>query len=311
KIISFKFKKKFSLKEINYARKILREGQFDIVHVFYSPAMINILMAARNIKTKIVLYRGYCGHIHWWDPTQYFKYLHPRVNAIWAIAPAVENLIKRNTLITSPYVFTVYKGHHPSWYNNISPYPIKLKYNLPENAFIITMVANARKMKGLRYFIDALAKIPTTFPIYTFLIGKGLKTANIEKKIKSNFLHRKVFFIGHVPNPLIYVASSNCFVLSSIYGEATTKSVLEAMFLKIPCIITDIPGNEPLMENMNQGIKVPPRNPDALAKAILFYYYHPQVAQYFAHHAYEYVNKTFHIDKTVKNLLQKYEELLS
>lgn len=310
KLIPFVFKKKFSRKEIHFVRKVLEDGKYDIVHVFYNPAMINVAIAARKIKSKVLFYRGYCGNIHWWDPTQYLKYFNPRVDGIWTIAPAVEKLIRRNALFVKPEVFTILKGHNPRWYANITPYPLREKYKLPDDAFIVTMVANARRMKGLSYFIDALTKLPSNFPWYVFLIGKNLKTSSIERKLKRKGIEHKIIFTGHVADPLGYVAGSNCFVLSSIYGEATTKAVLEAMFLRIPCIITDIPGNELLMENMRHGIKVPPRNSEALARAILFYYFHPEVARDFAYHAYEHVCKHFNIQKTAQQLLMKYEEFL-
>lgn len=50
------------------------------------------------------------------------------------------------------------------------------------------------------------------------------------------------------------VKASDAFVLSSLYGEATTKAVIEAMSLGICPLITDIPGNKGLVIHEECGL---------------------------------------------------------
>ena len=48
------------------------------------------------------------------------------------------------------------------------------------------------------------------------------------------------------------VSACDAFVLSSLFGESITKSVIEAMSLSKTAVITDIPGNKELLEEWKQ-----------------------------------------------------------
>ena len=87
--------KKFDREFIAFLRQYIISEKIDVIHLFNSKATINGLVAARGTKAKVALYRGYEGNIHWYDPSAYLKYLHPRVDMIFCIAGAVEDLIKR------------------------------------------------------------------------------------------------------------------------------------------------------------------------------------------------------------------------
>ena len=65
------------------------------------------------------------------------------------------------------------------------------------------------------------------------------------------------------------LAGCDVFVLPSIKGESITKSVIEAMSLGIPSIITDIPGNRELITNEESGLIVPAENSSRLYEAIV------------------------------------------
>ena len=98
KVIDFHPEQKLNRKEIAFIRKELKRGAYDILHLFNSKAIINGLQAAKKLPVKVVLYRGYTGNIHWYDPTAYFKYLHPRVDAIFCIAKSIEDYIRRQSI---------------------------------------------------------------------------------------------------------------------------------------------------------------------------------------------------------------------
>ncbi|HEU4524451.1 MAG TPA: glycosyltransferase [Gemmatimonadales bacterium] len=76
----------------------------------------------------------------------------------------------------------------------------------------------------------------------------------------------RVHFLGHVSQPLGVIAAADVFVMSS-REEGLGTSVLDAMARGIPVASTSA-GGLPEMLHEDAGILVPPRSPDALARAV-------------------------------------------
>ena len=308
RVIDFQPRKKFNRGEIDFIRKELIDGAYDIVHLFNGKAIINGLKAARGLKVKVVLYRGYCGNIHWWDPSAYFKFLHPRADAIWCIAPAVADLINRNKIFGKKNAFCITKGHHPDWYKNVEAVPYD-EFKIPSGAFVVTMVANARPMKGLKYFIKATYEIEQNIPLYIMLIGKGLYSDEIRKLAEASPMKDRILFTGYRSDSMGLVKNSDLFVLSSIYGEAICKSVIEAMSCGVAPVITDIPGNREMVINGESGLVIPRKNPAAIARAIEYMYEHPEERKKMADAARKRMQSEYHIDGTIDKMLALYKKL--
>src|SRR5690606_2625209 len=66
---------KYDRNFIKYLKDTIVRDKIDILYLFNSKAIINGIFAAIGLPVKVILYRGYTGHIHWYDPTAYFKYL--------------------------------------------------------------------------------------------------------------------------------------------------------------------------------------------------------------------------------------------
>ena len=95
KTVDFSPKKKFDKSEISAIRKVLVDEKVDILHIFNSKAIINGIRAVKGLPVKLVLYRGYSTGINWFDPTEYFKFLHPRVDKIVCNSIGVEKMFHR------------------------------------------------------------------------------------------------------------------------------------------------------------------------------------------------------------------------
>ncbi|MCB9337349.1 MAG: glycosyltransferase family 4 protein [Lewinellaceae bacterium] len=310
KVIDFHPQKKLDKAEIRRIRETLVHGGHHILHLFNSKAIINGIQAAKGLPVKVVLYRGYAGNIHWYDPTAYFKYLHPRVDKITCIAEAIEDYLKGQLFFKKEKAVTIHKGHDLSWYQNIKPLDLS-GFNIPENAFVATCVANARPMKGIPYLIQSSYYLPPELPIYYILVGKNLNVGKAAILVKNSPHKDKIYFTEYRNDALHIVAASDVFVLSSIYGEATTKAVIEAMSLGKTPVITDIPGNRGLVVNEQCGLVVPPRNPKGIADAILKLYHHRDLCKKYGVEARKHIMEHFNIRNTVEKTRQLYEQMVS
>ncbi|HRY98828.1 MAG TPA: glycosyltransferase family 4 protein [Bacteroidales bacterium] len=308
KVIDFHPRHKFDRKECMRVRLALKEGAYDILQLFNSPASVTGLRAARGLPVKVVLYRGYTGNIHWYDPTAYLKYLHPRVDAVICNSLGVEQLLKRQLFFRKEKAVTINKGHDLSWYAGTEPADLKA-FGIPEGAFTVACVANNRPMKGVPWLLRSLRHLSPGLPLHLLLLGRDMDTPRNRALIRGSGYEDRVHFPGFVPEVLRVVKACNAFVLPSLFGESITKSVLEAMCLGIPPLITDIPGNLELVEEGVSGLVVPPRNPAALGLALERLVREPQLAEYLGKGARERIQGPLNHQRSVSGYAALYERL--
>ncbi|MCU0403376.1 MAG: glycosyltransferase [Chitinophagaceae bacterium] len=308
RVIDFHPLRKFDPKEIAFIRKELIEGGYHILHLFNSKSIVTGIKAAKGLPVKVVLYRGYTGNIHWWDPTAYLKFLHPRVDKIVCNSIGVEKLIRRHSIFNADKCITINKGHRIEWYEQYEPVDWTQE-GIPANAFVVMCVCNNRRMKGLPYLLKSLEFLPKDIPLHLVLVGRNMKTRENLRMIEQGNYHGKVHFFGYREDVLRLVASSNIFVLPSIYGESITKSVLEAMSLGIAPVITDIPGNTELVDHQVNGLVVPRKDPKALADAILRLYQNPELCKQFGQKSKDRIDTVLNNSVTIEKTAQLYRDL--
>lgn len=309
-VIDFHPKKKFDKAAVRFIRETLVNGKHQILHLFNNPAIINGIRAAWNLPVKVVTYRGYTGNINWWDPTNYLTHLNPRIDKITCLADSVKEVLDKNLIFRKPGIaITVNKGHHADWYADVKTADLS-EFNFPANAFKISCVANARRMKGINYLLEAITLLPTDAPIYLLLIGKGLDTPQHLKIIEKSPNKEKIIFAGFRKNALEMVKACDSTISASIFGEATPKAVLEALFLGKPAIYTSIPGTNGMGIDGETALIVPPRNARALADAILDFYKHPEKRERLGNAGFQHISTHFTTERSVREMLAVYKSLV-
>src|SRR6185295_19042114 len=86
-----------------------------------------------------------------------------------------------------------------------------------------------------------------------------------------------VRFLGKQKDIGSLLDESDLFVLPS-RREGMSNALMEAMLREMPCIATDISGNQDLIVNGEHGLLVPPADSHALASAIIYMIQHPDEA---------------------------------
>ena len=308
KVIDFHSQKKFDKKEIAFIRQEILEGDYDIMHLFNGRSMINGIQAAKGTRVKVVLYRGFEGHIHWYDPAAYFKFLHARVDAIMCNSQGVAEHIAKASVFRKPQLLTVNKGHRLEWYEDVEAFtPADL--NLPENGFYAVCAANNRRMKGIPYLLKSFGRLPADANVHLLLLGRDMDTEENKKIVASLPQPENIHFLGWRPDSLRIVKMADTFILSSLYGESITKSVLEGMSLGTPALISNIPGNREMIEDGVSGYVVPKADPQAMATALLKMYQDPQKTQAMGKEALARIKNRFNSENTIRGYEAAYQKL--
>ena len=304
KIIDFEAEKKLDKIEINFIRRKLIEGKYDVMHMFNNISMVNGIAAAKNMDIKCVLYRGYSANVNWFDPTLYIKLLHPRADFIICNSEGVAHIMRTKGKVKAQKLVTINKGHKLEWYNDVEPYNIRKELNLPKESLLVVLVANNRNMKGTKYLMECTKYLDSKDNLHILLIGKDLDNEKNLKILNKNSFKKNVHFLGFRKNALNIVKSCDIFLLTSIKGESITKSVIEAMCLGIAPVISDIIGNKELVEDGVSGLVVPSKDSEKFALAIKELYSNRTLLNKIK------INAPRHIENNLshQNTVEKYQE---
>jgi glycosyltransferase involved in cell wall biosynthesis len=147
----------------------------------------------------------------------------------------------------------------------------RIKNGFSGRGLVFLMIANLIPYKGHADLIDALVLAKGGLPRdwMLFLLGRddGLKK-KLEEKIRQNGLGQHVVFAGSVSDVRPFLACADVGLLCS-HEEGFSNALLEYMAAGLPVIATRVGGNPEAVVHGKTGLLVPPRNPPAMAKAIL------------------------------------------
>lgn len=148
---------------------------------------------------------------------------------------------------------------------------------------IVGTVGNINPAKGYEYFFSAARFVKEAFPEVKFLVvGKRLETQEkywqrLHTLILDLEIEDDIILAGYRADMPEVTNAMDIFVLASVL-EAAPIVVLEAMACAKPVIATRVGGVPELVIDGETGILVPPKQPEAIAKAVLYLLNHPQEA---------------------------------
>jgi len=124
--------------------------------------------------------------------------------------------------------------------------------------------------KGHRILLRSLALLRSSGVEFTCaLVGDGPERSSLESLCKRLGISEQIQFLGamaHQPT-LSEVARADVFVLAS-FAEGLPVALMEAMALGVPCISTMIAAIPELIDDKENGLLIPPANPEALCDAL-------------------------------------------
>jgi glycosyltransferase involved in cell wall biosynthesis len=133
----------------------------------------------------------------------------------------------------------------------------------------VLCVAKYRYEKGLDILLHAWTMVQKRVPeARLLLIGGGQLEAQLRAMIEDLGLTESVDLAGQSHDVPALLGQVDVFVLPSRY-EGMSNALLEAMAAGLPCVATEVSGNEDNIVPDESGLLVPPGNPEALAEALI------------------------------------------
>ncbi len=149
--------------------------------------------------------------------------------------------------------------------------PVLKKYGIPPNPYLI-FISTIQPRKNLRSIVEALSILVRQnkdFPLNLVVCGKlGWNYQDEILSPKKYGVEDRVFFTGRVPDSDLAGLLTHAFAfVSASFDEGFGLPVLEAMYCKVPLIISDIPAHRDLAKDL--AFYFDPYSPQDLAQKIL------------------------------------------
>ncbi len=131
------------------------------------------------------------------------------------------------------------------------------------NEFLWIAAGRLEPVKDYPTLLRAMALLPP--PARLAIAGSGVAQAALTALSAQLGLSSRVRFFGFAPDLERWMQAADAFVLSSLW-EGLPTALMEASACGLPAVATDVPG---VSEVIPDSPLVPPRNPQALAAAMI------------------------------------------
>jgi glycosyltransferase involved in cell wall biosynthesis len=248
--------------------RLLRRHRIQIVHAQKGKARTLAVMAGLFTKIPVlILNRGVSFPI---DAFSRLGYTTRRATAIVAVSESIKRgLVSQG--VRDDKIHVIYSGTDTVRFNpGVDGTRVRRELGLGPEHYLITQIG-IRSWKGNDDTMDAMKTVAAQAPhARLLLVGANEVKSKIlrEKAAARGLTERVLVFLLREDIPEILAASDVC-VDASYAGLGITGSLREALAVETPVIGTELAGNPELITDGETGYLFPPRDTDALARAIL------------------------------------------
>jgi len=194
---------------------------------------------------------------------------------------------------------------------------LKEKFFGSNDVVILGMVGRIHPNKGQLDFVQAAARLAARQSNLRFLIigDAPLGFEEYYQKVSASITEYGLqgrALITNVPSAQIPVVMNSIdILLAPSYQESFSYTLLEAMAMKKPVIASDAGGTPEMISDGENGILVPPGDPEALARAASALLADADLRNRISKRARQIIIKDWSIDIMAARTMQVYEEVLS
>ncbi len=261
----------FDIKLIKALRSHIKENHIDILHCHqYTPWVYGTIAAAfTNAKVVFTEHGRFYPDSSSWKRKFVNPILCKLTSVITAISRATKEALVTYEFIPRNSIDVVYNGISPLAPNQEAATQLKAQLELPQEALVFGTVARLDPIKNQKMLIKAFGNIQGALPnAYLLIVGDGELMSDLKALVQQLNLNTKVIFTGYKSNPTNFLAIMDVFLLPSL-SEGTSITLLEAMSIGKPCIVTNAGGNPEIVEHMETGLVVANNNEQELTQAML------------------------------------------
>lgn len=192
---------------------------------------------------------------------------------------------------------------------HFAPGPSKAEVALPSGPRVV-FTGRLHPQKNLDVLVDAWPAVARATGACLVLVGQGPERDRLESKARALGIGDRVCFTGAVADPAEMLRAADLFVLPSV-AEGMSNSLLEAMATALPCVASDIGGNQDLLGPDGTGVLVSGGTAERWGEALIDLLGDPDRRRRLGSMARQRVEKEFALDRIVARYVDLYRRILA
>lgn len=232
---------------------------------------------------------------------------HPLADRITCVSEQVADFVVQRIGVPREKTVVIPNGVESEEFDDLpTSEKARSALNLPPDKALVGTVTRLNEVKRVDVLLEASARLERT---HTVIVGDGPERRGQEAMAHRLGLAARVHFVGQQLDVRPWLAALDVFALSSDW-EGMSNALLEAMAAGLPVVATAVGGTPEVVVDGVTGILVPPRDPDALAEAILRLLRDPDLRRSMGQAARARIEQHFSIEETVRRTEELYTTLL-
>lgn len=304
------------IRNLIFLRRLVYENNISLIVTFHESSDVYGFVLSIFCNVPIISSRrdmGFKTKLHY---RIMYKLLGKFFDAVVAVSNAVSREVISQGWFSSEKITNIYNGVDLNEYNKKDVSRIKENAGVKAGHQVVGLIANLRKIKGIRYFIEAASIICKQRDyVEFFIIGgdtdeHGCTKADLEELAKRLGVYQNIHFLGNRGDISDLIAMFDVAVNSSL-SEGLSNTVLEYMASSKPVVATNAGGNSEVIIDGETGFIVSPKDSNALANAILSILENKEMGIRFGISGRRRIEENFSIEKMITNYQNLFEKVIS
>ncbi len=256
-----------SLRSYLQAKRLLREEQFELIHL-HEPMMPALPLTVLRHSTSVNVgtfhaFRNKALAYFYGKPI--LQPFYQKLDGHIAVSNAARDFI--SDYFPSDYRIIPNGIEYERFHRSYPPLP-----ELRDGRPTVLFVGRLEKRKGLRFLLRAWPSVLDDVPdARLVVVGRGRPLEGYRRFAKrQGWPEAGVRFVGYVPPEELprYYQSCDVFCAPNTGQESFGIVLLEAMAAGAPIVASSIPGYRDVLSDGSEGLFVPPKDPQAIASAL-------------------------------------------
>lgn len=256
-------KRRLSLSYANGLRRLVRDGNLDIVHAHGHASAVASTIATLGTAVPVVVTEHSEATWRGRRATMTARCVYRHAARVIAVSRPIQKRLTDKDQIASHRVTLV-----PNAVPTIGTKSVRGETG-PRPTPYVGIVARLQPEKGIEAYLRAAALIAAEFPHCRFpVVGDGALRLDLESRTESLGMRDRVQFLGMRPDARVLIGNLDVLVVPSV-SEGSPLVTLEAMSSGVPIVAFRVGGIPDQVRHRREGILVPPGDVGALAKACM------------------------------------------